>query len=231
MNNQEFIESIRLEGEEWRDVVGWDNYFVSSYGRIVSKFYTYDHDGIMYHKNASILKPTHNGGKPGYLTVMLSAGKYVRKRISVHKIVATAFIPNPDDLPVINHKDENTLNNRADNLEWCTQAYNNAYGTHRIRAAATQRYSAPKRKEVVQLTISGEMIEKYDSIAFASENTGIPRTTIDNAILHRCVSRGKFRWMYLSDYEKLIASMSKNSSILEMINPSKTRLESRNRTR
>lgn len=211
MTNQEFIESIRLEGEEWRNVVGWNNYLVSSYGRIVSKFYEYEHDGKTYHKKASILKPTHNGGKPGYLTVMLSAGKYVRKRISLHKIVATAFIPNPDNLPVINHKDENTLNNRVDNLEWCTQAYNNAYGTHRIRCATALRYSAPKRKEIVQLTLSGEMIAKYDSIALASENTGIPRTTIDNAILHKCISRGKLRWMYLSDYENLV-SMSKNSS-------------------
>jgi len=210
MTNQEFIESIRLEGEEWRDVVGWNNYLVSSYGRIVSKFYTYEHDGKIYHKNASILKPTHNGGKPGYLTVMLSEGKHHRKRISVHRIVAIAFIPNPQNLPVINHKDENSFNNCANNLEWCTQAYNNAYGSHRSRAAEKMRYSAPNRREVVQLTVSGKLLAKYDSIAFASDATGINRTTIDGAILHNHITKKQFRWMYLSDYEKLQASMSKN---------------------
>ena len=215
MTNQEFIESIRLEGEEWRDVVGWDNYLVSSYGRIVSKFYEYEHDGAMYRKNASILKPTHNGCRPGYLTVMLSAGKYFRKRITVHKIVATAFVQNPCNLPVVNHKDENTLNNRADNLEWCTQAYNNAYGTHTKRAAEKMRYSSPNRKQVVQLNLSGELLAKYDSIAFASEATGISRTTIDGAILHKHITRKQFRWMYLSDYEKLQASMSKNSQPIQ----------------
>ena len=211
MTNEEFIQSIALPGEEWRDVVGWNNYFVSSYGRIVSKFYTYSHGKAKYKKNASILKPTHNGGRPGYLTVFLSDGKERRKRISVHRIVATAFIPNPNNLPVINHKDENSLNNRADNLEWCTQAQNNAYGTHRERQAAKQRYSAPKRKEVVQLSLDGELIAKYDSIAFASEVTGIPRTTIDNGIIHHSIVREKFRWTYLSDYESQV-SMSKNSN-------------------
>ena len=211
MTNEEFIQSIALPGEEWRDVVEWNNYLVSSYGRIVSKFYTYLHGDAIYNKNASILNPTHNGGKPGYLTVLLSDGKERRKRISVHRIVATAFIPNPNNLPVINHKDENSFNNRADNLEWCTQAENNAYGTHRIRQAAKQRYSAPKRKEVVQLSLNGELISRYDSIAFASEATGIPRTTIDNGILHKSIVRGKFRWMYLSDYESQV-SMSKNSN-------------------
>ena len=214
MTNQEFIESIRLEGEVWKDVVGWKNYLVSSYGRIVSKFYTYNHDGTIYHKNASIMKPTHNGGKPGYLTVLLSEGKDIRKRVSVHRIVATTFIPNPNNLPVINHKDENSLNNRVDNLEWCTQSYNNSFGSHNARAAAKRRYSAKKRREVVQLHLDYSFIKKYDSIAFASEATGIPRTTIDNAILHKQISRKKYRWMYLSDYESLV-SMSKN----ELPNP------------
>ena len=53
-----------------------------------------------------------------------------QKTSGVHRLVAQAFIPNPDNLPVINHKDENKLNNNVDNLEWCTMEYNNKYGTH-----------------------------------------------------------------------------------------------------
>lgn len=210
MTTQEFIESITLPGEVWKDVVGWDHYMVSSLGRIVSKFYTYPHDGQIYQKKASILKPTHNGGNPGYLTVYLSNGKENRKRITVHRIVATAFVPNPDNLPIINHKDENALNNQADNLEWCTTAYNNVYGTQLIRRSAKMRYSAKNRREVIQLSVEGDFIAKYDSIALASEATGIPRTTIDNGVIHKSIVRKKYRWLYLSDYEKLV-SMSKNS--------------------
>lgn len=210
MTNEEFIQSIALPGEEWRDVVGWDRYMISSFGRIASKFAAYNHQGAVYIKRAALLNPTHNGGNPGYLTIMLSDGNGNVKRRSIHRLVASTFIPNPLGLPQVNHKDENSRNNRVDNLEWCTQSYNNAYGTCRARGAKKRRFSSKKRREVVQLTESKDFIKKYDSIAFASDETQIPRTTIDHALLHGNIVRGKYYWMYLSDYESQV-SMSKNS--------------------
>lgn len=61
------------------------------------------------------------------------------KHYKVHRLVAMAFIPNPNNLPIINHKDENPSNNNVNNLEWCTVAYNNAYGTARKRASKKMR--------------------------------------------------------------------------------------------
>ena len=79
--------------------------------------------GIIHYKE-KILKPEIT--QDGHLRVVLcEAGK--KKRVFVHRLVAEAFIPNPNNLPVINHKDENPLNNIVSNLEWCTVSYNNNY--------------------------------------------------------------------------------------------------------
>ena len=195
----------------WKKVKGYEGlYLVSDEGQIYSLPRKVSNKRGCYVREGQLLKPGLRGNHGlQYEFVILSNGVN-SKHESVHRIVATAFVDNPHGYDVVNHIDHNTRNNKASNLEWCTQAENNAYGTHRIRQAATQRYSAPNRKEVVQLSLNGELISRYDSIAFASEATGIPRTTIDNGILHKSIVRGKFRWMYLSDYEKLI-SMSKNS--------------------
>ena len=105
--------------EEWRDIEGYEGlYQISNLGRV-----------------KSFPRPTTPGGilkinkrKDGYCSVMLCKnGK--TKRFSVHRLVAQAFIPNPNNLPIINHKDENPSKNIVDNLEWCDYEYNNNYGT------------------------------------------------------------------------------------------------------
>ena len=86
--------------------------------------------GYVINSNGKILKPYDNGY--GYLVVDLKAnGK--RKHKKIHRLVAEAFIPNPDNLPEVNHKDENKYNNSVDNLEWCNSSYNKTYGAGRER--------------------------------------------------------------------------------------------------
>ena len=209
MTNQEFIESIRLEGEEWRDVVGWNRYAVSSLGRVAAYSAPYKCGSRICKREPQILHPILNNKTPHYYKVRLSDGNGKRRLLLVHRLVADAFLPNPDRLPFVNHKDENPNNNCIENLEWCTQKYNCNYGTHNVRMAKTLSETAYQRRSVVQLSLNGEYIMAFPSIKDAADKLGIERASI--SICCRKPNRtGKgYRWMYLSDYESLV-SMSKN---------------------
>lgn len=91
--------------ELWKEIDNYSNYMVSNYGRIMNT------------KTGSILK----GDKQRYHRVQLGKGN---PKLSVHRLVADAFIPNPNNLPEVNHIDENKLNNYVGNLEWVTSAQN-----------------------------------------------------------------------------------------------------------
>ncbi len=108
--------------EEWKSIPGYEGlYEVSSYGRVKSL----ERCDRFNHKIVSkLLKPGKD--KNGYFMVCLYKNK-THKFYLIHRLVAQSFIPNPDDLPQVNHKDEDKTNNRVDNLEWCTQQYNLNY--------------------------------------------------------------------------------------------------------
>ena len=121
--------------EEWRTIKDYEGlYEISNMGRVKSlpkcAFTSNPYFTGYRHTKEKILK----GGttKLGYKTVTLrknGKGKF----IYIHRLVAEAFIPNPNDLPEVNHKDENPANNCVDNLEWCTHIYNGNYGTVKKR--------------------------------------------------------------------------------------------------
>ena len=134
--------------EYWKPVVGYEGlYMVSNWGRVKS---------IKFGKER-ILKPVTNSS--GYLLVGLYKNN-IEKKYSVHRLVAEAFIPNPYNLPQVNHRDENKLNNNVDNLEWCTNEYNINYGTR------TERYSKP----VLQYTLDGEFVGEWPSARECGRN-------------------------------------------------------------
>ena len=100
--------------EVWKDIEGFPMYQISNYGRVFSR---YTNKYMKSHKD-----------KDGYSRLSLRKNnKCYMKRVA--RLVASAFIPNPDGLPIVNHKDENKANDHAENLEWCTVQYNNTYGT------------------------------------------------------------------------------------------------------
>ena len=170
--------------EIWRDVKGYEGlYQVSNLGRIKSleRFIKTrkNKNGMngYIHKQESIRIPTKD--YKGYLRLNLcKEGK--QKPFKVHRLVAQAFIPNPNNLPQVNHKDENKENNCITNLEWCTNEYNHNYGTRNKRVAEKQKgrkipFEQIKNKiAVLQINKdTNEVIRKYDSIKEAQICCGV----------------------------------------------------------
>lgn len=105
--------------EIWKDIEGYEGlYQISNLGNV--KSLNYNHTGL-----EKRLKPQKSN--KGYLRIELCKnGK--KKKFSIHELVADTFIENPNNLPCVNHKDENKINNNVENLEHCTYSYNNTYG-------------------------------------------------------------------------------------------------------
>lgn len=154
---------------------------------------------ILSVRSRKILKAGKN--KQGYMCVVLAKdGKC--KTYKVHRLVASAFIPNPQNLPSINHKDENKTNNNVNNLEWCTHKYNLNYGTAIERRSKTIKESPIKqRKSVLQLSLQGNIIAEYRSIKEAAEETGIDRRQISRAINHVGKQAQGYLWILKDNYD------------------------------
>lgn len=134
---------------EWKKIDGFEVYEVSNTGSVRNS------------ESGLILKQTLNTG--GYPSVTLVT-KEKRKCATIHRLVAAAFIQNPDNLPEVNHIDEDKTNNTVENLEWVTKKENMNHGTR------TQRASEKKYKRVVQYSINGQPIKVWESVKEAEKN-------------------------------------------------------------
>ena len=123
--------------EVWKDVVGYEGlYQISSCGEVKSldKEINLSNGGAYIKPGKMLLK---HEDKDGYLTVTLYRNR-MPKTLKIHRLVALAFLENPNNLLQVNHKDENKKNNHVDNLEWCDCKYNNLYGTRGKRISASR---------------------------------------------------------------------------------------------
>lgn len=106
----------------------------------------------------------------GYMHVCLRVSTNKNKNAYVHRLVAEAFIPNPQNLPQVNHRDEDKTNNNALNLEWCTSDYNANYGNRneKLSKANSGKRCNDNRRKIVQLSDSGSIIKTFDSVREAA---------------------------------------------------------------
>nr|DAG98228.1 MAG TPA: homing endonuclease [Crassvirales sp.] len=184
--------------EEWRSINGFDDtYWVSNLGRVKGN------------KGILVLKPR----KDGYIQVNLfKSGKYITKL--VHRLVAETFIPNPDNLPQIDHIDANRFNNTVINLKWCTASENNCnpvtvlrkreanlgsnnpmYGkASSMRGITKSNHFNSKR--VVKCSLDGVELEEYNSLIEASESVNASPSTISNCIAGRIKTCKGYTWRW-----------------------------------
>lgn len=156
--------------EIWKDVADYEDYYqVSNLGRIRNK---------ITHR---ILKPSKSNG---YYHISLRYGS--KKEFLIHRLVAKAFIPNPLNFSYVNHKDENKLNNSAENLEWCTAKYNVNYG----------KGALVRNQRVIQYDMNGNAIKIWDSIKEASEILNIKYQGISRCCRNIRRSSGGYIWTY-----------------------------------
>ena len=166
--------------EIWRDIKGYEGkYMVSNLGRVKS---------LNYNKTGKekILKGVDNGR--GYLILNLYRGGK-GKTCRINRLVAQAFIENPQNLPEVNHKDEDRTNNRVDNLEWCTTQYNVEYS---------------QAKAVIGINKVSGLIVEFPSLMEASRQTGIDQGNICHCLKGRQKSAGGYYWHYASDSEEVM---------------------------
>ena len=179
--------------EQWLDVVGYEGlYEVSNKGRIRSLF-RIRRNGILTKRDEPYY-PRFHSGRSGHLSVWLYKNGTGRKWL-VHRVVAIAFLQNEDNLPFINHKDEIPYHNNVENIEWCTPAYNNNYGTIRERMRKALLNRADLSIPVARISSDGS-IKEYVSMQEASRINGLPQSNIWQCCNFKRKTCGGYKWTY-----------------------------------
>lgn len=161
--------------EVWRIMEDYPEYEVSNKGRVrsIDRVF-YDSLGRKCRKTGQLIKIENQvGKKDGYSQLMVSIwSKKKMHRLIVARLVAKAFIPNPNNLPQVNHIDGDSTNNTVENLEWCTAAYNGSYGDIQKRRAKS------RSRSILVYDVYGEFIARCNSAVEASVKFNVSRSSI-----------------------------------------------------
>ena len=185
--------------EIWKDIPGYEGlYQVSSLGNIKScqKILKY-RNGKNVHRKETIMSLNKSFGQ--YLTVGLSKNNK-RKLYNVHYLVAITFIDNPNNLPCINHKDEDKFNNSVNNLEWCSYSYNVRYNNNIRRLIDTRNSNCSRgcEKQVYQYDLNGVLIKVWSSLKSIQRELGYKATNISSYCLGKYNKKSAYgyKWSY-----------------------------------
>lgn len=179
------LKSDYQKKEIWKDVVGYEGlYQVSNYGRVKSLNYSNQYKSFVRNR---ILKLSTN--HKGYVCV--SIGYKPRRTCTVHRLVAQAFIPNPNKLPQVNHKDGNKQNNVVSNLEWCDNDFNMNHA--KINGLLNGRTNKLK-KQIEQYSLNDEFISKWASAKDVYQTLKISSSHIRECCRGERKTAGGFKW-------------------------------------
>lgn len=166
--------------ESWKDIEGYEGiYQISNLGRVKSL------------RNDIILK--NRIGSRGYCEVCLQHNRKVTQS-KVHRLVANAFIPNPNNYSLVNHKDEDKTNNRVDNLEWCNSKYNCNYGTRNERISKNKI-----RPKVIQKDKNNNIIKIWNGFTIIEKELGYSKTYIWECCNKKYNMAYGYFWEYLDN--------------------------------
>jgi Fe-S-cluster containining protein len=185
------------EIENWKNIIGFENYEVSSFGKVRNK------------KTGRVLKACNNGG---YYCVGLSNIK--TKTYSVHRLVCDAFIPNNENKEHVNHKDKNGLNNNINNLEWMTPHENNIHRSLGVKQTTNQNLVIYRMN-----TETNEKLETYNSIDDASKwlvSQGLTSNVNSAKSSISCTIRGVYKSSFGFKWSKVEQEILENEQWMEV---------------
>lgn len=188
-----------MENEVWKDIPNYEGlYQVSNLGRIKSlKRKVYAGRNRIRWQYERILSNNKTNGN-GYKIVSLNKNGESKNKY-IHRLVAEAFIPNPNNYKYINHKDENKANNKINNLEWCTAEYNNTYNNKHIRALETRMKKNIGCRKILQLNENEEIIKEYFSISQASKEMKVSNQAISDCLRGIQKHSAGYKWKYADE--------------------------------
>lgn len=179
----------------WKKIDGFDKYMISNKGDILS---------LNKNKNGRLMKPKED--KDGYLEVGIRDNNGNRKFFRIHRLVAMAFLENPNNLPVVNHKDGNKKNNCVENLEWCTISENTKHG---FEVLGRKGHNGGTNKLIAKICVkTNKIINIYNSIHDASKDVGVTVQAISRCANGKSKTSAGFKWKFVDEGVETIETTS-----------------------
>lgn len=170
-----------MEQEIWKDIEGYEGlYQISNLGEV--KALPRNINNQFKNKEYNLKKIIN---KDGYYVINLKNSNHKNKIHRINRLVAMAFIPNPENKLQVNHIDGNKKNNKVENLEWCTAKENKQHA---------QKNGLIRKKTILKLDLNGNVLQKYETVREASELNNLDYTTIIKCCNGKCKTCGGYKW-------------------------------------